>query len=55
MVNYFALTENPQINYEKFFEVMRDFRKGGLNPTMYDEFIEMIKNLPQIYLRKPLI
>lgn len=53
MVNFFALTENPQINYEKFFEVMRDFRKGGLNPTMYDEFTEMIKNLPQIYLRKP--
>lgn len=53
MVNFFALTENPQINYEKIFEVMRDFQKGGLNPTNYSEFIGMVKNLPQIYLRKP--
>lgn len=53
MVNFFGLTENPQINFEKYFEVMKDFRKGGLNPTMYDEFIGMVKKLPQIYIRRP--
>lgn len=52
MTNFLNLTENPQINYEKFFEVMRDFRKGGINPEMYDEFIEIIKKLPPIYIRK---
>ena len=53
MVNFLEVTENPQINYEKFFEVMRDFRKGGLNPIIYDEFLGMVKKLPQIYLRSP--
>lgn len=53
MVNFFAITFNPQINHIKIFEVMRDFRKGGLNPAKYDEFIEMIKNLPNINNRKP--
>lgn len=53
MVNFLHYLENPQINYEKFYEVMRDFRKGGLNPTMYDEFIETIKRLPKIRMRGP--
>ncbi len=52
MVNFLQITEHPQINHECFFEVMRDFRKGGLNPNIYEEFIEMVKNLPSIYERK---
>ena len=36
MVNYLNYLENPQINHEKFYEVMRDFRKGGLNPNIYE-------------------
>jgi hypothetical protein len=53
MVNFLQITEHPQINHECFFEVMRDFRKGGLSPIIYKEFIEMVKNLPSIYTRKP--
>lgn len=53
MVNFLQITEHPQINHECFFEVMRDFRKGGLNPIIYKEFMEMVKNLPSIFHRKP--
>jgi hypothetical protein len=53
MVNFLQITEHPQINHECFFEVMRDFRKGGLSPIIYKDFIEMVKNLPSIYERKP--
>lgn len=53
MVNFLNYLEHPQINYEKFYEVMRDFRKGGLNPTMYYEFTETINNLPKIRMRGP--
>lgn len=52
MTNFLNQLENPQINYERFFEVMRDFRKGGINPSMYDEFLETIKHLPSLYERK---
>jgi hypothetical protein len=51
MVNFLNQLENPQINYEMFYEVMRDFRKGGLNPTMYDEFLNTIAQLPKHHIR----
>lgn len=51
MVNYLNFLENPQINYEQFFEVLRDFRKGGLNPTIYNEFLSTFKQLPSITSR----
>ncbi|KIA82418.1 hypothetical protein [Flavobacterium sp. AED] len=54
MVNYLNILENPQINFEKTFEVMRDFRMGGINPTMYDEFLNTVKKLPNIRMRGPL-
>lgn len=53
MVNFLGQLENPQINYEKFFEVMKDMRKGGLNPTMYVDFLDAISKLPKIHLRQP--
>ena len=49
----FKPIKNPQINYEQFFEVMRDFRKGGLCPTMYDEFLKTVKQLPNHANRQP--
>ncbi len=52
MINFLLQLENPQINSEKFFEVMRDFRKGGLNPTIYEDFIEEVKKLPNIKSRQ---
>ncbi|PJJ09591.1 hypothetical protein CLU83_2955 [Flavobacterium sp. 1] len=53
MVNYLSFLENPQINFKKTFEVMRDFRMGGLNPFIYDEFIDTINELPNIRMRGP--
>jgi hypothetical protein len=53
MVNFLKQLENPQMNNPMFYEVMRDFRKGGLNPTMYDDFLNTIKSLPPIAKRKP--
>ena len=50
-MNYLYMLNNPQLNAIPFFEVMRDFRKGGLNPKMYDEFILMVKSLPPINKR----
>lgn len=54
MVNYLNILENPQIDFEKTFEVMRDFRMGSLNPSNYDEFLETVKKLPNIRMRGPL-
>lgn len=51
MVGILNILNNPQFNYEKFYEVFRDFRKGGINPTMYDDFLQTIKNLPPLHLR----
>lgn len=51
MVNYLIILENPQINFEKTFEVMRDFQMGGLNPTIYNDFILTAKALPPIRMR----
>lgn len=39
MANYLNLIHNPQINHEFFFEILCKFRKGGLNPDIWDEFI----------------
>jgi len=52
VVNYLDfLSVNPQVNYEQFLEVLRDFHKGGLNPTMYNEFLIKFKQLPPIAQR----
>lgn len=52
MTNFLRQLENPQINSEKFFEVMRDFRKGGLNPAVYVDFMKEVKQLPNITSRQ---
>lgn len=51
MINYLNQLENPQFNHIAFFEVMRDFRKGGLNPENFIEFMQMVENLPPINKR----
>lgn len=51
MVNYLGLTQHPQIKHEIHFEVIRDFRKGGLNPGNYEEFIALVRQLPPISKR----
>ncbi|MEN2398363.1 hypothetical protein GKZ90_0001125 [Flavobacterium sp. MC2016-06] len=53
MVNFLKHLENPQINHEKIYEVMSDFRKGGLHPEMYNDFLNAINDLPIIRLRGP--
>ena len=53
MSNILRLLDNPQFKYERYFEVIRDFRKGGLKPQMYPEFIEIVKKLPTIGRRLP--
>lgn len=52
MVNYLNQIENPDIKYEKYFEVMRDFRKGGLNPSNYEIFLKTIDKLPPKSIRR---
>lgn len=44
--NFLFLIENSQLDHELLFEIMKDFRKGGLNPTNYAEFIALVKSLP---------
>ena len=54
MVNYIDfLITHPQIHYEKFFEVLRDFRKGGLSPSLFTEFISTFKQFLSIKNRQP--
>jgi len=53
MVNYLGITENPKFKFEFIFEVIRDFRKGGLHPNNYDEFMTLVKGLPPISKRSP--
>ncbi len=48
MANFLSIILKPQIKYEGYFEIIRDFRKGGLNPTNYDEFIATVRSLPPI-------
>ena len=45
MVNYLGILTNPQIKYDVFFEVMRDFRKGGLNPENFEKVISILNRL----------
>src|SRR5690554_2361925 len=52
MANFLRITENPQYKAEEIFKVMRDFRKGGLNPDNFDEFISLMTELPPILSRK---
>lgn len=51
MVNFLRHLGNPQMKHEMFFEVLRDFRKGGMNPEMYEEFMMAVHSLPPIYKR----
>ncbi|SFC72001.1 hypothetical protein SAMN05216297_1023 [Flavobacterium phragmitis] len=51
MVNYLKILENPQINFEKTFEVIRDFQMGGLNSANYHDFMQTAKSLPPIRMR----
>ncbi len=51
MVNYLNQLKSPQINHKLIFEVMRDLRKGGLNPSNFEEFMQIIEKLPPINLR----
>ena len=51
MVNYLHQLQNPQFKHEIFFEIMKDFRKGGLNPNNYNDFIDEVKKLPRINKR----
>src|SRR4051812_17553583 len=51
MVNFLNQLENPQINHRAFFEVMRDFSKGGLKPENFDEFMQLVDSLPPINQR----
>lgn len=51
MANFLKSLLNPQIKNLIIYEVLRDFRKGGLNPSNYEEFIETINSLPPIHLR----
>ena len=53
MVNFLRQLQNPRMNYEFFFEVFRDFRKGGLNPDNFNDFITCCKSLPPITKRTP--
>ena len=54
MVNYINfLITHPQIHYERYFEVLRDFRKGGLNPSTFNDFLNTFKQLPSIAHRNP--
>lgn len=51
MANFLNQLNNPQINHEVLFEVMRDFRKGGLNPDNYESFLTIVNNLPPVIHR----
>ncbi|MGB5686181.1 MAG: hypothetical protein WBM35_10225, partial [Candidatus Electrothrix sp.] len=43
MANYIKLIKHPQINHELFFEILSNFRKGGLNPDIWNDFITVVK------------
>ncbi len=43
MINYLRWIRNPQIKHELFLRVLCDFRKGGLNPDICDEFINTVR------------
>ena len=53
MTNYLNLLQSPQINHIAYFEVIRDFRKGGLSPDNYDEFMKTVEALPSLSERTP--
>ena len=48
MANYLNILFNRQFKFEIYFEVLRDFREGGLNPHNYSKVIEEIKSLPPL-------
>lgn len=52
VANFLFQTEHPRINYKIFFEIARDFRKGGLNPSNFDEVLQLVDKLPPINERK---
>ncbi|KKX46784.1 hypothetical protein [Sphingobacterium sp. IITKGP-BTPF85] len=52
IANFLFQTEHPQINFKTFFEIARDFRKGGLTPDNFEEVIRLTAKLPPINTRK---
>ncbi len=54
MVNYLGILKNPQIKYEVFLEVMRDFNMGGISIKNYDKVIDFIKKLPIVPTLNPI-
>jgi hypothetical protein len=52
MVNFLLSLLHPQVNNLLLYEVMRDFRMGGLTPVNYADFISEINSLPKIELRE---
>jgi hypothetical protein len=53
MANFLGLLDNPQINSLAVFDVMKDFRKGGLNPSNYQQFLAIVNSLPPLNIRTP--
>lgn len=45
MVNYLVIFFNKKLNYKVFFEVMRDFRLGGINPQNFYELTEFLDSI----------
>ncbi|WP_051959916.1 hypothetical protein [Sphingobacterium sp. ML3W] len=52
IANFLFLSGSPQVNYKVFFEIARDFRKGGLTPDNFEEVLNLIDELPQINVRR---
>jgi len=52
MANFLGQLRNPQINYEQLFTVMRDYQKGGLNPKMFNDFMQTVQKLPALFVRQ---
>lgn len=45
VANFLNILSNPQLRWEPRFELMRDMRKGGLNPSMYAAFAQDVADL----------
>lgn len=52
IANFLYQTEHPQINFKAFFEIIRDFRKGGLTPDNFEEVLNLVDELPPIGVRQ---
>src|ERR1022692_255792 len=50
--NFLHILNNPEINYEWYYEIMRDHNIGGINNNIFDNFIKAVKGLPPLDLRQ---